>query len=40
MGSYPRILIGSNYMLNIRPDPLGRIPAAGIAILEGLAVRS
>ena len=29
--------IGSNYMLNIGPDPLGRIPAAGVKILEGLA---
>ena len=31
--------IGSNYMLNIGPDPLGRIPAAGISILEGLAAK-
>ena len=29
--------IGSNYMLNIGPDPLGRIPAEGVRILEGLA---
>lgn len=29
--------IGSNYMLNIGPDPLGRIPAPGIKILDGLA---
>ena len=29
--------IGSNYMLNIGPDHLGRIPAPGVAILEGLA---
>ncbi len=29
--------IGSNYMLNVSPDPLGRIPVAGINILEGLA---
>jgi alpha-L-fucosidase len=29
--------IGSNYMLNIGPDPLGRIPADGIRILDGLA---
>jgi alpha-L-fucosidase len=28
--------IGSNYMLNIGPDPLGRIPAPAIKILEGL----
>ena len=28
--------IGSNYMLNIGPDPLGRIPAGGISILDGL----
>jgi alpha-L-fucosidase len=28
--------IGSNYMLNIGPDPLGRIPAGGIKILNGL----
>lgn len=28
--------IGSNYMLNIGPDPLGRIPAGGVKILEGL----
>ncbi len=27
---------GSNYMLNIGPDPLGRIPAGGIQILEGI----
>ena len=29
--------IGSNYMLNIGPDPLGRIPVEGVRILEGLA---
>lgn len=29
--------IGSNYMLNIGPDHLGRIPAPGIKILDGLA---
>lgn len=29
--------IGSNYMLNIGPDPLGRIPVAGLSILDGLA---
>ena len=29
--------IGSNYMLNIGPDPLVRIPVAGIQILDGLA---
>ena len=29
--------IGSNYMLNVGPDPLGRIPVAGIEILDGLA---
>ena len=28
--------IGSNYMLNIGPDPLGRIPAGAISILDGL----
>ena len=28
--------IGSNYMLNVGPDPLGRFPAAAIDILEGL----
>jgi len=28
---------GSNYMLNIGPDPLGRIPVAGLEILTGLA---
>lgn len=28
--------IGSNYMLNIGPDPLGRIPVGGIKILDGL----
>lgn len=27
---------GSNYMLNIGPDPLGRIPVGGIQILDGL----
>ena len=31
--------IGSNYMLNIGPDPLGRIPAAGIEILDGIAAK-
>lgn len=29
--------IGSNYMLNIGPDPLGRIPVAGLEILDGIA---
>lgn len=29
--------IGSNYMLNIGPDPLGRIPVAGLDVLSGLA---
>lgn len=29
--------IGANYMLNVGPDPLGRIPAAAIKILDGLA---
>lgn len=29
--------IGSNYMLNVGPDPLGRIPVAAIRILDGLA---
>ena len=29
--------VGSNYMLNIGPDHLGRIPAPGIKILDGLA---
>jgi Alpha-L-fucosidase len=29
--------IGSNYMLNVGPDPLGRFPAAAIDILDGLA---
>lgn len=29
--------IGSNYMLNIGPDHLGRIPAPGVKLLEGLA---
>ena len=29
--------IGSNYMLNVGPDPLGRFPAAAIDILNGLA---
>ena len=28
--------IGSNYMLNIGPDPLGRIPADAVTLLEGL----
>ncbi len=28
--------IGSNYMLNIGPDPLGRIPARGVEILESI----
>ena len=28
--------IGSNYMLNVGPDPLGRIPAPAIEILDGL----
>ena len=28
--------IGSNYMLNVGPDPLGRFPAAAIGILDGL----
>ena len=32
--------IGSNYMLNIGPDHLGRIPAPGVAILEGLAAQN
>ena len=31
--------IGSNYMLNIGPDPLGRIPVPGIDILRGLAAK-
>ena len=31
--------IGSNYMLNIGPDPLGRIPAEGVKILKGIAER-
>ena len=29
--------IGSNYMLNVGPDPLGRFPVAAIDILNGLA---
>ena len=29
--------IGSNYMLNVGPDPLGRFPVAAIDILDGLA---
>ena len=29
--------IGSNYMLNVGPDPLGRFPVAAIDILKGLA---
>lgn len=29
--------IGSNYMLNVGPDPLGRFPAAAVSILDGLA---
>ena len=28
--------IGSNYMLNVGPDPLGRFPVAAIDILDGL----
>ena len=28
--------LGSNYMLNIGPDPLGRFPVAAIDILDGL----
>lgn len=32
--------IGSNYMLNIGPDHLGRIPSKGISILEGLAKKT
>ena len=28
--------IGSNYLLNVGPDPLGRLPAAAIGILDGL----
>jgi len=28
--------IGSNYMLNVGPDPLGRLPVAAIDILDGL----
>ena len=31
--------IGSNYMLNVGPDPLGRFPVAAIEILDGLASR-
>ena len=29
--------IGSNYMLNVGPDSLGRFPVAAIEILDGLA---
>ena len=29
--------LGSNYMLNVGPDPLGRFPVAAIDILDGLA---
>ena len=29
--------IGSNYMLNVGPDPLGRFPVAAVEILDGLA---
>lgn len=29
--------IGSNYMLNVGPDPLGRLPVVAIEILDGLA---
>ena len=29
--------IGSNYMLNVGPDPLGRFPVAAIDILDGLS---
>ena len=29
---------GVNYLLNVGPDPLGRIPAAAISILDGLKV--
>ena len=29
--------IGSNYMLNVGPDPLGRFPVAAVDILNGLA---
>ena len=32
--------IGSNYMLNVGPDPLGRFPVAAIDILNGLAAAS
>ena len=31
--------IGSNYMLNVGPDQLGRFPVAAIDILNGLAKR-
>ncbi len=31
--------IGSNYMLNVGPDPLGRFPVAAINILDGLAAK-
>ena len=29
--------IGSNYMLNVGPDPFGRFPVAAVEILDGLA---
>lgn len=29
--------IGSNYLLNVGPDPLGRFPVAAVNILNGLA---
>ena len=32
--------IGSNYMLNVGPDPLGRFPVAAIDLLSGLAKSS
>ena len=32
-----RASIGSNYMLNVGPDPLGRFPVAAIDILDELA---
>ena len=32
--------IGSNYMLNVGPDPLGRFPVAAIDILNGLVAKS
>ena len=31
--------IGSNYMLNVGPDPLGRFPVAAVDHLKGLARR-